>query len=122
MRAASHFRNRGRLDKRLRVPQVSRFRDLGPLLSCPLGFPRIDGLSFFHESLQPAENTNPSLIMIGRRFWSTGKSFVTNPHHRARSNLLWTAMLQAMDLLGLEFPTHDCLQRAAPTRDPGVNQ
>ena len=81
----------------------------------------VDSLAFFDKRLQPAENANPSLIMIGRCFWNTGKSFVTYPHQRARPNFLWTAMLQAMNLLRLKLPTHDGLERTAPTSDPGVD-
>src|SRR5580692_11779546 len=117
MRAASHFGNRARQVKH-RVPQVSCLRPGS--LSSQLVFPRIDSLASFDKRLQPAENASPSLIVIGRRLWNTGKSFVTYPHQRARPNFLWTAMLQAMNLLRLELPTHDGLERTAPTSDPGV--
>src|SRR5208282_6324272 len=52
----------------------------------------VDSLSLLDERLHPAKNACPSLRVIRRGLGIVGKSFLTNPHHRARPNLLRSTM------------------------------
>ena len=89
------------------VPQVSRFSRPG-FLRDALGLSAyilrsdicisfkstaaVDSLSFLDERLHPPKNARPSLRVIRGGLRSFRKSFLANPHHRARPNPLRSTM------------------------------
>src|SRR5580704_9581031 len=82
----------------------------------------IDCLSLFHKSLHPAKHALPAFAVIGRVFHVAGKSAMGNLHHCAGADLLRTLVLQAVNAVRLQFPTHDgVLGMLGEIRLPGVD-
>src|SRR5260370_16268925 len=82
----------------------------------------VDGFASFQITFQPSQNALPSLGMTGCLLRSAGESFMTDFYQRARAGLARTVGMQSVNAGGLEFPADDSFERAAITRDPGMDE
>src|SRR5258708_38744133 len=82
----------------------------------------VDGFASFQITFQPSQNALPSFGMTGCLLRSAGESFMTDFYQRARAGLARTVGMQSVNAGGLEFPADDSFERAAITRDPGMDE
>src|SRR5580704_5163043 len=99
-------------------PAMTQFVKSG---SPPL-LPRVDRLALLNIEHQPSEDSLPALTMIGGRFGSAGESFMTQFHERSGALLLRSSGMQGVNILRLEIPVDDGLERPHVAGDPGVDQ
>src|SRR5258708_6319783 len=82
----------------------------------------VDGFASFQITFQPSQNALPSFGMTGCLLRSAGESFMTDFYQRARAGLARTVGMQPVNAGGLELPPDDSFERAAITRDPGMDE
>ena len=83
---------------------------------------RIHCRALLHESVQPPKHALPTFGVARRGCWSTGKPLLTYSHQCARTSLPRATGMEAVDIGGLQFPTHDGFERAAIAADLGMDE